>query len=203
MFQELIQADYSAARRKTAALAQLPGVFERQVNRWAAATIRHMKIRIRGGGGFFKREPKEIAQRLDYRSRVVSPSVIELLIGTGRYIGRPEVVYAAIQEHGGDVFPKTKRALTIPFPGVRHTATMYRSMGAFIVRTPRGRTIIAMRSGKKGRGRLIPLFLLSTRAHLPARHWFSATIAERRPELDRMIKPETMLAEALNKGSKT
>lgn len=190
-----VQKDFSELWRRQRAVEMLPRAFERQVNKWAAMTIKHIKERIRGGQGFFKREPKELAQRLDYRAIKEGDGKMMVVLGSGKYVGRKEVVYAAIQEYGGVVVPKKRKVLTIPFPGVRHSANMYREFGSFIIRTKEGKGIIAMEVGK--RARLKPLFLLSRRAVLPPRRWWSKSLGEMKGKLEEMISDEEVWVRAL------
>jgi len=182
-----VVADWREAKRKKEVLARVPEAFQRQVNKWAAETIVAIKERLRSGE-FFKREPKEIAQRLDYRVKKIGEREAEVILGTGKVIGRREVVYAAIQEFGGVIRPVKKKALTIPFKGVRHSAPMYMPEGSFIKRGDDGRAYIV----KAGKRKLKYLFLLSRRVELPARRWWSKSVGKRVKEIDKYINEDIL-----------
>lgn len=186
-----VQVDMQGQMKKSAAIRKIPRAFRYNATSWASKTVRYIKQELRGGA-YFKRAPKEIDQRLGMKVQVQGAERAEILIGTGHYIGRQEVVYADIQERGGWIFPRKAKALTIPFPGVKGVARNYPN--SFIMRTKAGNSIIAMKTGK--RGRIRPLFLLAKSVRLPARHWFTRPIAERMPDLDRAMSPEGVWATA-------
>jgi len=194
-----IKADLAGQQEKSRVLRNVPRAFFKNAEAWAGQTVRYIKQSYKGGKTF-KRPPKEIDLRLGMKVVRTGEQATEILLGTGNYIGREEVVYAAIQEHGGWIVPKKARALTIPFPGVKGVAANYRP-SSFILRTagqPQG--MIVTKTGK--RGRIKPLFLLRRSVKLPARHWFSRPIAERMPELEEKMSPEGVWARAAQMGYK-
>jgi hypothetical protein len=191
-----ITGEFDGARKKTATTKLVPRAFLYNATKWSSQTVRYIKQRIRGGGGFFKRAPKEISQRLGYKvNRISTSSAALITIGTGTHVGREEVVYAKIQETGGWIFPKKARALTIPFPGVKGSASMYRGQSFILKSHKKGDGIIAMKSGKSGRG-IKPLFLLRKNVKLPPTFWFSKSIGERLPFLQETLSEEAVWATA-------
>ncbi len=191
-----MHVDFKAAMQKAAVDRKIPAAFRRNATQWASGTVKYLKQEMKSGR-FFKRAPQELFQRTGMRVKVQGEQAT-IIIGTGKEIGRDEVVYAAIQERGGWIFAKKARALTIPFPGVKGVAANYRP-DSFICNVRGKRTgdtmgIIATKVGK--RGRIKPLFLLRRFVYLRPRHWFSLPILERMPELDQALSPEGIQATA-------
>lgn len=186
-----IKVDDAGARRKTEVLKKVPVAFHETAVEWAGQTVRYIKKSYKGGR-VFKRPPKEIDQRLGHKVKKTGAQKTDIILGTGRHIGRAEVVYAAIQEHGGWITPKKSQALTIPFPGVKGVAANYRPKSFILKKHGSDKAIIATKVGKD----IKPLFLLRRSVRLPARHWFSRPIAERQPELRRQMSPEGLWARA-------
>ncbi len=197
MLELKLTGDFAEATRKQAIARLLPRAFFRNAESWADQTIIHIK-RSYKGGRTFKRPPKDLDLRLGAK---VTPALDEygkhlpdqavILLGTGRHIGRDEVVYAAIQEHGGPIRPKGHPFLTIPLPGVKGSASQYPR--AFLATTAGGQWLLAEPKGKTG---IRPLFLLRRFVELPARRWFSRPIEERKPALEKMMSKAGVLATA-------
>lgn len=187
-----VKVDMRGAIQKTAVVRQIPAAFRRQANDWASQTVRYIKQSYKGGM-VFARPPKELDLRLAQRTVVQGTEKADILIGTGREVGREEVVYARIQEEGGWVVPRKARALAIPLPAAGGRSTQMWRGRSFIVQG-KEHALIATKTGKSGK--LKPLFVLAGSVKLPARHWFSRPIGERMPELERMMSPEGVWARA-------
>lgn len=188
-----VSVDMSGAAKKTATLRMIPKAFRKNAEDWAGQTIRYIKQSYKGGR-VFKRPPKEIDQRLGHLVKAFGTERAEIVLGTGQAINREPVVYADIQERGGMIVPKKARALTIPFPGVKGSASMYRANSFIIKKAGSDSGIIATKVGK--RGRIKPLFLLRKSVMLPPRYWFSRPIAERSPMLTEMMSETGVWARA-------
>lgn len=194
-----LEVDLTGQQEKSRIMRNVPRAFFKNAESWAGSTVRYIKQSYKGGR-VFKRPPKELDQRLGMKVTKTGSSSAEILVGTGNFIGRDEVVYARIQEEGGWIFPKKAKALTIPFPGVKGVAANYRP-NSFIIKKQNGANVgmIAMLTGK--RGKLKPLFLLRRSVKLPPRFWFSRPIAEQTPELQQMMSSEGVWARAAQMGS--
>lgn len=193
-----VKVDLAGQREKSRILRNVPRAFFKNTEAWASATIRYIKLSYKGGN-VFKRPPKEINERLGMKVVRTGADAAEILLGTGEYVGRQEVVYARIQEEGGWIFPRKAKALAIPFPGVKGVPANYRS-SSWIIGKQNGANVgmIVTVTGK--RGKLKPLFLLRKSVKLPARHWFSRPIAEQMPALADAISSDGIWARAAQMG---
>jgi hypothetical protein len=200
-FAVTFKADFRGQMQKSAILKNVPRAFKRNATGWATETVLHIK-RSYKGGMTFKRPPKDIDQRLGQRVVTTSPETAQILIGTGGYIGRAPVVYAKIQDEGGTIKPKGHPYLTIPLPGVKGTIENF--PGGFFFKSKKGNLLysapvrnrkastsaIMSRSGEVNV--LRPLFVLKRSVTLPARHWFTGPINQRRPILDATMTPDAV-----------
>jgi hypothetical protein len=187
-----IKTDFVGQMAKSAILKSIPRAFKTNATTWAADT-KHYILNSYKGGKVFKRPPKEIDQNLDAKVFVTGPEQATIVIGTGGYVGKNEVVYADIQERGGTIRPKGHPFLAIPMPGVKNPPRSYTN--SFLAVSAGGQYMIAQTTGKTNKGFKV-LFLLRRQVTLPARRWFSTPIAERRPELDRTMLPASVWATA-------
>jgi hypothetical protein len=198
-----IKTDFAGQMAKSAILRQLPRAFKANATDWASQTIRFIKQSYKGGN-VFRRPPKEIDANLAHKVFVTGPQEATIVLGTGGYVGKNEVVYARIQDEGGTIKPKNKQWLTIPFPGVTGTAANYKSVGAFFIKSKGGNLLLVAPtygktskggyggSGYKATGKLKALFLLKKSVYLSARHWFTGPIDQARPQLARMMSPQAV-----------
>ena len=85
--------------------------------------------------------------------------------------------YARIHEEGGVITPKTRQALTVPFPGVNYgSAAMLRNGGNTFVRND----VIYL---KQDKGRPIPVFALRRIVVIPARYYITEGINRATPRI--------------------
>ena len=119
----------------------------------------------------------------------------QVTVGTGVNVGLHEVKYASIQDQGGDIVPRNRKFLTVPFPGVKGTADMYRGQ-SFVIKTVTGKLLIVQ---KFGRGDWKPLFSLEKKVTLPRTGWFTDTMDKQLLLLEEKLAPAELLrmAEAL------
>lgn len=183
-----IRTDFAGQMAKSAILKNVPRAFKANATGWAGETERFIRQSYKGGN-IFRRPPKEIDQNLGTRVQTSGETGV-ITIGTGGFIGKRPVVYARIQEEGGTIKPKGHPYLTIPLSGVKGVIANYPD--GFFIKSKKGNLLYVERKGKG----IKPLFLLKPSVTLPARRWFSAPIAERRPLLDMAMKPETVWATA-------
>ena len=121
------------------------------------------------------------------RFRLALPMLNIVTIGAG-VAGRKAPKYARSHEKGGTIRPKTAKALTIPLPGIKGVAANYPD--AFIIKSKKGNTLLVESRGTKG---LRPLFVLKKSVKMPARHWLSQSKNEMKPDLQKLMKPETIV----------
>lgn len=93
--------------------------------------------------------------------------------------------YARIHEEGGVITPRTKQALTVPFPGPNYgSAKALRQEGRTIVIDD----IIYLKQHKgRDRGRLIPIFALRRSVVVPARHYITEGINRATPRIKELF----------------
>lgn len=116
-------------------------------------------------------------------------SKISGVVGVG-IAGTKNVVYARIHEKGGIIKPVRKKMLTVPVPGVKGQARNYPN--AFIIKSKRGNLLIVEKQG----GSIKPLFVLRKSVRIPERQWFSRSIDEMKPELNRLMAKANILSVA-------
>jgi hypothetical protein len=189
-----INVDMEGQRLKSSTLRAVPRAFQRNATQWASQTELYIKNQL---GQYFKRPPKEIDQRLGMKVVQTGPESAQILLGTGGYVGKKEVVYADIQERGGWIFPKKGKFLAIPLPGSKGSPRNY---NIFFLRTVTGNLLACEKTGKTGRT-FKARFMLVKSVKLPARHWFTRPIAERMPELQRTMSPDGVWATAAQLAS--
>lgn len=166
-----IKIDISGALEKNSIIRAMPRALKYQLTKWGGETLKHIKrglqgVRLNVGTGHLRRN--------------VGLSVTEGKLELGTHVGNTgEVKYARILEEGGKITPKAKKFLTIPLPGVKGLARNY--PGAFIIKSKAGNLLIVQ---KDARGRLKPLFLLRKEVTIPAFHWLSESVEDRRRDLD-------------------
>ena len=94
------------------------------------------------------------------------------------------VVYANIHERGGVIKPKRAKWLTIPLPEALTKSGSQLKGGAlgardfpntFFMRSKAGNLLIMQR---KGKNKIVPLFVLKKSVTIPARHYLSITARE-------------------------
>lgn len=119
----------------------------------------------------------------------------QVTVGTGQAVGLHEVKYASIQDKGGDIVPRNKKFLTVPFPGV--TGTAPQKQGAFVIKTSTGKLLIVQKFGRKD---WKPLFSLEKKVTLPRTGWFTDTMDRQLLLLEQKLTPGELLrmAEALS-----
>ena len=204
-FAVTFKADFAGQMEKSAILREVPRAFRRNATGWSTGTVKYIKQSYKGGGGNFskfKRAPKEIDQNLGQRVVETGPEAVQILIGTGGYVGKSPVVYAKIQDEGGKIVPKGHPYLTIPLPGVKGNIENF--PGGFFFRSKKGNLLYSapVRNRKTSTSAihsragevniLRPLFVLKKSVTLPPRRWFTGPINQRRPELELTMRPEAV-----------
>ena len=154
-----------------------------QLQRWTGKTVKHIIRNI--SGGILKTRSAQL--RRSITGRTFRDKLIYSIIGSGIF-GKKGVKYARILEKGGIIRPKTKKALTIPLPGVKGRAANYPD--SFIIKSKAGNTLIVQKKGAKG---IKPLFVLKKSVKIPAFHWLSDSIKDMKPDLFRSLKPVELL----------
>ena len=181
--------DMAGALAKTATLAKTPQAARKNLQKWGSETVLVLKRSAAGMKGSKGRKTGQLARSVGMRM-----SGNTLTVGTN-VAKQTDVKYARIQDEGGDIVPRTKKFLTVPFPGVKGRAMDYKGQSFFFT-SKAGNLILAMRTGKKGRVK--PLFLLTKWVRIQPSHWFSRPMFEQRPELDRYMDPDFIYQVAEN-----
>lgn len=186
-----IQADFAGAMKKAAALRRIPAATKKQASRWAADTVKELKISAKS----MHKSEQQGRGKTGHLARNIGMVVTagedhyQVLVGTG--VGSLQTVkYASIQDKGGTIRAKGKM-LTIPFPGVKGRASNF---DCFPLRTAKGNVILfEAKHNKRGtKTTLKPLFLLRRQVTLPATEWFSRPMAIRKPALEVMMQPSSV-----------
>lgn len=90
--------------------------------------------------------------------------------------------YARIHEEGGVIRPKTKQALTVPFPGkVYPPASILKGSGKTFVR----KNVIFMKIGSDD---VIPIYALEKEVVIPARKWITKGERKATPRIIELFK---------------
>lgn len=179
-----MKIDISGALEKNAVIRAMPKAVKYQLTRWGGETLKHIKrglsgVRLKTGTGHLKRN--------------VGLFVGEGILALGTNVGGTgSVVYADILERGGKITPKTKQFLTIPFPGIKGYARNYPE--AFVIKSKAGNLVIVQRDAK---GRLKPLFLLRKEVNIPAFHWLTGSVEDRRSDLDSKMTEQAIFDTAV------
>ena len=114
----------------------------------------------------------------------------QVTVGTGLFVGGQEVKYARIQDQGGDIIPKNRQYLTIPFWGVKGVAANYPN--AFVIRL-KGQPYLVQRTGTGKSAKLQMLFSLRKKVHIPGTGWFTDTLEDELVALDEQMTPAELL----------
>jgi len=193
-----IKIDLSGALAKTATLAKTPQAARKCLQRWGSETVLVLKRSAAGMKGSRGRKTGQLA-------RAVGMKMAGNILTVGTNVSKmTDVKYAKIQDEGGDIFPRTKQYLTIPFPGVKGRAADYKGH-SFFIRTKSGNLLLVMENWKKvrggensRRGGITPLFFLTKWVRLPPTRWFSRPMFEQLPELDRYMDSDFIYQVAEN-----
>jgi hypothetical protein len=188
-----IKVDMEGQRLKSSTLRAVPRAFQRNATQWASQTLLYIKKEL---GSYFSRPPKELDQRLGMKVVKTSPDSAQILLGTGVHIGRPEVIYARIQEEGGWTNPRVTPAMRRWAWAMYYKGFKSEIRGAGLRGAAR-KGAFATYGGMDNVFKSIAL-TKQDRLHvkLPARHWFTRPIAERMPDLQRTMSPEGVWATA-------
>lgn len=188
-----IKVDMEGQRLKSSTLRAVPRAFQRNATMWASQTLLYIKKEL---GSYFRRPPKELDQRLGMKVVKTGPDSAQILLGTGGYVGKNEVVYAKIQDEGGWTNPRVTPAMrrwawAMFYKGFK---SEIRGMGL------RGASKAGAFATFGGEGNVFKSIALTKqdRLHvkLQALHWFTRPIAERMPELKATMSPEGVWATA-------
>ena len=120
------------------------------------------------------------AKSLSRRTGALLRTIEKSVKVTGKFTGTGEVrgqigsplIYASTQEFGATIRPKRAQYLTVPLPAALNANGMMKLPKArdyprtFVARSRRGNLIIFQ---KKGRGKIIPLFVLKRQVRIPPR----------------------------------
>ena len=192
-----IKTDFSSQMAKSAILKSIPRAFKTNATTWAADTKRYI-LNSYKGGKVFRRPPVEIDQNLDAKVFVTGPEQATIVLGTGGYVGRNDVIYARIQEEGGITHPlvtakmrKWAWAMYFKEQGVQR-----RMLKRDFPSMP---SAMRKETARAGASKYLGIALTKKArldVKLKATYWFTRPIAERRPELDRTMLPASVWATA-------
>ena len=188
------KVDLAGALKKTATIAKAPQAARKNLQKWGSETVLVLKRSAAGMKGSKGRKSGQLARSIGMSMSGRAGQELVLTVGTN-VRKQTDVKYARIQDEGGDIFPRTKKFLTIPLPGVKGRARDYSD--TFFIRTKNGMLLLCTRKGKKGTG-VKPLFLLTKWVRIQPTHWFSRPMLEQRPELDRYMDPDFIYQVAEN-----
>ncbi len=120
--------------------------------------------------------------RRTIRARVdVTDDGIDLVLRAGG----PGVPYAAAQEYGATIVPRTARWLTIPIsPAARYRSARSFGRSLFTIRSKAGNLLLVRRRGTG----LEPLFVLKHRVRLPARPYMRPAVLRARRRIPRLFR---------------
>jgi len=184
-----IKIDLAGALLKTAALAKTPQAARKCLQRWGSETVLVLK---RSAGGM---KGSRGGRKSGQLARAVGMKMTGNVLTVGTNVQKQtDVKYAKIQDEGGDIVPRTKKFLTIPFPGVKGRATDYKGQSFFIT-TKSGALLLCMKKGKTG---IKPLFLLTKWVRIKPSHWFSRPMFEQMPALNQYMDPDFVYDVAAN-----
>lgn len=168
-----------------AEVARMKGMKKAQkyaLTEWATQTVKHIK---QGGllktrTGFLKRNVGLAIQE--------DGELMTAHVGTGVGYAK-DVIYAAIQDRGGEIKPRYKKWLTIPAKGVMGTAGNFRGVTKFIPgKRPDTAYLVDKEDYKRGIWTL--LFTLKKRVEIPASGWFSLRVDEMEPMLQEVMSAD-------------
>jgi hypothetical protein len=192
-----IKIDLSGALAKTATLAKTPQAARKCLQRWGSETVLVLR---RSAAGM-----KSSGRKTGQLARAVGMRMAGNVLTVGTNVQKQtDVKYAKIQDEGGDIVPRTKKFLTVPFPGVKDKAMDYKGK-SFFMRTKTGALILAMATFGKTRGAsflggggIKPLFLLTKWVRIKPSHWFSRPMFEQLPILNQYMDPDFIYDVAQN-----
>lgn len=182
-----IKIDLSGALQKTETLAKTPQAARKCLQRWGSETVLVLK---RSAAGM-----KSSGRKSGQLARAVGMRMAGNVLTVGTNVQKQtDVKYAKIQDEGGDIVPRTKKFLTIPFPGVKGRATDYKGQSFFIT-SKAGNLLLCMKKGKTG---IRPLFLLTKHVRIQPSYWFSRPMFEQLPVLNQYMDPDFIYDVAQN-----
>lgn len=185
-----IQQDFKGAIFKTQTLKTIPKATKYLITKWAADTLKTLK---RSAAGMKKsgrgRKTGQLARNV---GMLVSAGedTYSVTLGTGLEAGK-DVVYARIQDQGGEIRPRRAKALAIPLAGVKGVPRNFPDL--FFIKTKRGTMLLCRRDGK---GRLKPMFLLKDKVQIPPSGWFSVPLANMVPVLKDLLSGPSIYNQA-------
>lgn len=179
-----ISVDISGALDKNAVIRAMPKAVRYQMTKWGGETLKHIKrgimgVRLHTGTGHLQRNV----------GLFVGDGILELGTHVG---GTGEVVYGRILNEGGKIMAKKAKYLTIPFPGVKGYVRNFPD--TFVIKSKAGNLVIVQ---KDKYGRLKPLFLLRKEVTIPAFHWLTASVEDRRRDLDNAMSEQAVFDAAV------
>jgi hypothetical protein len=194
------ETDLSGARWKLSKLKGMPFLMARKLNYWGSRTVEQIMRNL--GGSILNTRTAHLKRNVGYKA-VESEGTHGIVIGTGPDVGKREVKYASIHEHGGTIRPKRVKNLTIPLGSTKGTVAMHPE-----ALSPKGRlNVMKTRTGKliifarTARG-IKPLFLLKKEVRIPPRYWLSRSIGEMKTMLDMMIAPQQIIEDLFAGGER-
>jgi hypothetical protein len=187
--------EIKGAKLKLKMQSNVPAAAAHIVNKWGAETVLRLKQaatgRIVGKG---ERKTGQLGRNVGMKTRRRDQDA-EMLLGTGVAPGSKTVRYANVLDLGtkralgGPIRPKRAKMLTIPLPGIKGMAKEYPD--AFIIKSKKGNVLLVEPDDNEYGFR--PLFVLKQEITIDPFYWFSGTIKERRPFLDRNLNPVNLL----------
>lgn len=151
------------------------GTLERAFKQASLLVARKLKDNV--SGAILNRRTGHLAQSIGAKVERDSNQDLMGTIGSG-YGAMERMPYAEIHETGGVITPKRAKYLTIPLQAALTSAGAPKKAGArdwkdtFVGRSRAGNLIIFQ---KRGKGSLIPLYVLKKRVTIPARRYMSIT----------------------------
>jgi len=188
----IFKSDFSGAKRKTQSMKNLDKANRYQMEKWNSETVKVLKESAKAmkKSG---RKTGQLARNVGGETKSNSQGLVQTKVGTG-VGGTGTVPYADIQDQGkyskaksGVIKARSKKYLTIPWPGVKGTAANFPN--SFIIKSKKGNLIICESRGKSG---LRPLFTLKPQVTIPATNWFSGPLEKRLAVLKEMLGPSAV-----------
>ena len=179
--------DVTGAIKKTRTLKKVPKASRYQLEKWAGQARKQIIRNISGpiiGRYESGRKTGKLRRSIHHKISIFGQEY-RLVIGSHG------VKYARILEKGGWIKPKRAKMLAIPLKGVQGTPEQYRIMGGtFIFKSKKGTLFIAKKKGKRS---LALLFVLKKKVKIPPFQWLEQSIDQKRPLLERMMRPDELL----------
>ena len=186
--------EIKGAKAKLKMQSNVPQAAAHVISKWAAETVLRLKRAASGkivGKG--ERKTGQLHRNIGMKGRRKGQD-FDMLLGTGVAPGSKTVRYANVLDIGteaalgGPIVPKRAKMLTIPLPGVKGMAKEYPD--AFIITSKKGNVLLVEPDDKEG---FRPLFVLKESVTIDPFYWFTNTIREKRPILDRNLDPVNLL----------